>query len=201
VECLGNSQPIPGGGSVFVAAADCVRHGGAGEEPAEPVANVTLISTPLLITRQKENPGETQARGFEVSGQARMTDKIVVSGSYLFVNSIVLHFASNPALIGNFLPQVAQNQFGVQVSYAEQNWTAGVQARFLGNQFDDDQNRLPLGPAFSLDAQVWRSFGRHVALFFAAQNLTDDRFKTAATPVYMVRPQVFVRGGVRLNWK
>jgi len=40
-----------------------------------------------------------------------------------------------------------------------------------------------------------------VALFFAAQNLTDDRFKTAATPVYMVRPQVFVRGGVRLNWK
>ena len=82
-----------------------MRHGGAGEEPAEPVANVTLISTPLLITRQKENLGETQARGFEVSGQARMTDKIVVSGSYLFVNSIVLHFASNPALIGNFLPQ------------------------------------------------------------------------------------------------
>jgi len=123
---------------VLVAAADCVRHGGAGEEPAEPVANVTLISTPLLITRQKENLGETQARGFEVSGQSRVTDKIVVSGSYWFVNSIVLH----------------------------QNWTAGVQARFLGNQFDDDQNRLPLGPAFSLDAQVSRSFGRHVALFF-----------------------------------
>ena len=107
MECLGNSQPLPGGGNVFVAA-DCVRHGGAGEEPAEPVANVTLISTPLLITRQKENLGETQARGFEVSGQSRVTDKIVVSGSYWFVNSIVLHFASNPALIGNFLPQVAQ---------------------------------------------------------------------------------------------
>lgn len=168
---------------------------------AEPVANVTLSSTPLLITRQKENLGVTQARGFELSGQARVTDKIVVSASYLFVNSIVLHFASNPALIGNFLPQVAQNQFSVQASYTEQKWTVGVQARFLGNQFDDDQNLLPLGRAFSLDAQVSRSFGRHMAVFFAVQNLTNDRFNTAATPVFMVGPPVFVRGGVRLNWK
>jgi outer membrane receptor protein involved in Fe transport len=168
---------------------------------AEPVANVTLSTTPLLITRQKENLGVTQARGFELSGQARLTDKIVVSASYLFVNSIVLHFASNPALIGNFLPQVPQNQFSVQASYTEQKWTVGVQARFLGNQFDDDQNLLPLGRAFSLDAQVSRSFGRHVSVFFAAQNLTDDRFNTAATPVFMVGPPVFVRGGVRLNWK
>lgn len=167
----------------------------------EPVANVTLSSTPLLITRQKENLGETQARGFELSGQARVTDKIVVSAAYLFVNSIVLHFAANPALIGNFLPQVPQNQFSVQASYTEQKWTVGVQARFLGNQFDDDQNLLPLGRAFSLDAQVSRSFGRHVTMFFAAQNLTDDRFKTAATPVYMVGPPVFVRGGVRVTWK
>lgn len=167
----------------------------------EPVANVTLSSTPLLITRQKENLGETQARGFELSGQARVTDKIVVSAAYLFVNSIVLHFAANPALIGNFLPQVPQNQFSVQASYTEQKWTVGVQARFLGNQFDDDQNLLPLGRAFSLDAQVSRSLGRHVAMFFAAQNLTDDRFKTAATPVYMVGPPVFVRGGVRVTWK
>jgi outer membrane receptor protein involved in Fe transport len=168
---------------------------------AEPVANVTLTSTPVLITRQKENLGVTQARGFELSGQARVTDQMVVSASYLFVNSIVLHFAANPALIGNFLPQVPQNQFSVQASYNEQKWTVGVQARFLGNQFDDDQNLLPLGRAFSLDAQVSRSFGRHVAVFFAAQNLTDDRFNTAATPVYMVGPPVFVRGGLRLNWK
>lgn len=167
---------------------------------ADPVANVTLTSTPALITRQKQNLGETQARGFELSGQIRVTGKLQFAAAYLFVNSTVLHFAANPALIGNFLPQVPQNQLSVQASYAARNWMWGVQARFLGNQFDDDQNLLPLGRAFSLDAQVSRNLGRHMALFFAVQNLTDDRFNTAATPVYMVGPPIFVRGGVRLSW-
>jgi iron complex outermembrane recepter protein len=129
-----------------------------------------------------------------------VTNKIQVAAAYLFVNSIVLHFAADPSIVGNFLPQVAQNQFSAQASYVEKNWTVGVQARFLGNQFDDDQNLLPLGRAFSLDAQVSRNLGRRVSLFVAAQNLTDDRFKTEATPVYLVGPPIFVRGGVRFSW-
>jgi outer membrane receptor protein involved in Fe transport len=168
---------------------------------AEPVANVTLISTPALITRQKENLGETQARGFELSGQYRVTQKIQVSAAYLLVNSIVLHFAANPALIGNFLPQVPQNQFSFQASYVDKNWMLGLQGRFLGNQFDDDQNQFPLGRAFSLSAQVSRNFGRHMAMFFAVQNMTNDRFYLEATPVYLIGPPVFVRGGFRFTWK
>ncbi|HKF41120.1 MAG TPA: hypothetical protein VKB21_08510 [Candidatus Acidoferrum sp.] len=54
---------------------------------------------------------------------------------------------------------------------------------------------------FRIEGNASRSFGSHVAVFFAAQNWTDGRFKTAAPPVYMVGPPVFVRGGVRLNWK
>lgn len=170
-------------------------------EIAQPVANVTLTTTPALITREKENLGAVQARGFELSGQYRVTEKIQVAAAYLFVDSTVLHFAANPALVGNFLPQVAQNQFSVQASYVSKNWMWGVQGRFLGNQFDDDQNLLPLGRAFSLDAQVSRSLGRHVSLFFAAENLTDDRFKLQATPVFLVGPPVLVRGGFRFTWK
>ena len=168
---------------------------------AEPVANVTISSTPVLITRQKQNLGESQARGFELAGQFQVTERVQVSAAYLFVNSTVLHFAANPALIGNFLPQVPQNQFSVQTSYSGRKWSAGVQARFLGNQFDDDQNLLPLGRAFSLDAQVSRQLGWNTSLFFAAQNLTNDRFYTSATPVYTVGPPVFVRGGIRIAWK
>jgi len=168
---------------------------------ADPVANVTLTSTPTLITRQKQNLGETQARGFELAGQMQVTSRVQVSAAYLFVNSTVLHFAANPVLVGNFLPQVPQNQFSVQASYAAKKWNAGVQARFLGNQFDDDLNTLPLGRAFSLDAQVSRELGWHTSLFFAAQNVTNDRFYTAATPVYLMGPPVFVRGGVRIAWR
>jgi outer membrane receptor protein involved in Fe transport len=170
-------------------------------EIADPVANVTLSNSGGVITRQKENLGETQARGFELAGEMQVTPRVQVSAAYLFVNSIVLHFAANPALVGNFLPQVPQNQFSFQASYAGKKWTVGLQGRFLGNQFDDDLNTLPLGRAFSLDAQVSRELGWHTSLFFAAQNLTNDRFNTAATPVYMVGPPVFVRGGVRVEWR
>ena len=117
------------------------------------------------------------------------------------MNSIVLTYAANPALQGNFLPQVPQNQFSFQVSYLGNKWTVGMQARFLGNEFDDDQNLLPLGRAFSLDAQVSRKLGKGTSLFFAVQNLTDDRFGIEATPVLVVGPPIFVRGGVRFTLK
>ena len=168
---------------------------------ADPVANVTLTNNGTTILRQKQNLGESQARGFELAGQLQVNAHIQVSAAYLFVNSIVLHFAANPALIGNFLPQVPQNQFSFQANYVAKKWTAGLQGRFLGNQFDDDLNTLPLGRAFSLDAQVSRELGWHTSLFFAAQNLTNDRFNTAATPVYTVGPPLFVRGGLRIVWK
>jgi len=168
----------------------------------DPVANVTLINTPVLITRQKENLGETSAIGFEVSGQMQIKPRIQISASYLFVSSTVVSFPIPPggtSLVGNWLPQVPQNQFSVQASYFGRNWTAGVQARFLGNQFDDDQNLLPLGRAFSLDAQISRQLFRRTSIFFAVQNLTNDRFEIAATPVTNVGPPIFVRGGIRFS--
>ena len=168
---------------------------------SDPVANVTLTNTPVLITRQKENLGVTQARGFELSGSWQVTAQMQVTGAYLFVNSTVLSYSANPALQGNFLPQVPQNQFSFQASYTGKTWNAGIQARFLGNQFDDDQNLLPLGRAFSLDAQVSRRLGKSTSVFFAVQNLTNDRFGIAATPVLTVGPPIFVRGGIRFTLK
>ncbi len=167
---------------------------------SDPVANVTLTSTPALITRQKENLGETQTRGFELSGEMHVTRQLQIAAAYLFVNSMVLNFSANPALQGNLLPQVPQNQFSLQVSYAGRKWNAGIQCRFLGNQFDDDQNLLPLGRAFSLDAEMSRQVVKHTSVFFAVQNLTSDRFYTAATPVFLTGPPIFARGGVRFAW-
>lgn len=169
----------------------------------KPVANVTLSSTPSLIIQQKENLGTTQAIGFELSGQVQLNPRMQIAGSYLFVNSTVSSFSANPVLVGLRLPEVPQNSFGLQFSYAGKNWNAGVQARFMGQQYENDLNTLPMGRGFSLDSQVSRQILPHTALFFAAQNLTNDRFITAVTPtaigiIHSVGPPIFVRGGVRL---
>jgi outer membrane receptor protein involved in Fe transport len=104
-------------------------------------------------------------------------------------------------LDGLRVPQVPQNQFSFQASYLGRRWNASIQGRFSGNQFDDDLNQFPLGRAFSLDAQVSREVLRRTSVFLAVQNLTNDRFSVAATPVITVGPPIFVRGGVRFRWR
>jgi outer membrane receptor protein involved in Fe transport len=171
---------------------------------ADPVANVTITSTPALITRQKENLGVTRARGVELSGQWQVRPRLQISASYLFVDATVVSYPVQPPatpLDGLRIPQVPQNQFSFQASYLGRRWNASVQGRFSGNQFDDDLNQLPLGRAFSLDAQVSREVLRRTSVFLAVQNLTDDRFNMAATPVFTVGPPIFVRGGVRFRWR
>lgn len=171
---------------------------------ADPVANVTITSTPALITRQKENLGVTRSRGFELSGQWQVRPRLQVAASYLFVDATVVSYPSPPALMplnGLRLPQVPQNQFSFQASYLGRRWNSSIQGRFSGNQFDDDLNEFPLGRAFSLDAQLSREILRRTSVFLAVQNLTNDRFSVAATPVITVGPPIFVRGGVRFRWR
>ena len=95
------------------------------------------------------------------------------------------------------VPQVPRHSFNVQVSYVDAKWTAGLQTRLTGNQFDDDQNLLPLGRAFIADAEVSREIVPHVSAFFAAQNLFNNTYNIARTPVVSVGPPAIVRGGLR----
>jgi len=165
-----------------------------------PVENVTLSTTPTLITDQRENLGAIRAIGAEFSAELRLPKHIQLTGGYILTDSTVISFAANTSLVGLQVPQVPKNQFNVQLSYSGNVWTAGVQTRFTGNQFDDDQNLLPLGRAFIVDAEVSRKFGAHASIFAAAGNILDDRFTTARTPITDVGPPTLIRGGIRLAW-
>ena len=176
-------------------------------EIADPIANVTLSFTPpscsanpascATITRQRQNLGSTRARGVELSAEIRLPKHLQVSGEYIFTDSTVVSFPANTALQGLQVPQVPKHSFNVQASYVGAKWTVGIQTRFLGNQFDDDQNLLPLGRAFIADANVSREIVPHVSMFFAAQNLFNDTYNVARTPVVSVGPPAIVRGGFR----
>jgi len=166
----------------------------------DPVANVTLSSTPALITRQRENLGAIRALGAEFSAELRLPKHWLLTGGYILTDSTVIRFAANIMLVGLQVPQVPRNQFNVQLSYSGSVWTAGVQTRYTGNQFDDDQNLLPLGRAFIADAEVSRRVGSHASIFGAAANLLNDRYTVARTPITNVGPPALVRGGVRFEW-
>ncbi len=163
------------------------------------VGNITLSSTPSLITRQRQNTGVARAGGAELSVSARLARQLTLSCEYILTGSTILHFPSNRALEGLWIAQVPRHQLNLQLDYARGNWSAGAQGRFVGKQFDDDQNLLPLASFFTLDAQIARRISPHVTAFLAAQNITNARYQTGRTPVLTIGPPVLARLGIRVN--
>ncbi|HEX8925988.1 MAG TPA: TonB-dependent receptor, partial [Terriglobales bacterium] len=166
---------------------------------SNPVANVTLSTTPTLITRQRQNLGATRSLGVEAEAEWRIR-RVVLSGGYQFTSATVTDFSVNPALVGRWVPQVPQHQFTAQARYTSSRWTLAAQARAAGTQYDDDQNLLPLDPYFSLDLFVSRSISRHVDLYFAGENVTGQRATVGRTPSTTIGPPAILRGGVRLHF-
>jgi outer membrane receptor protein involved in Fe transport len=163
------------------------------------VANVTLSTTPALITRQRQNLGTIRARGIEVSAVTKVDKHWEISSEYLLTDSTVLSFPANRSLEGLLVPQVPRHQINFQVSYARSEWVVGTQGRFVSRQFDDDLNTLPLNGFFTLDAEVSRRVSERVRLFAAFQNLTGSRYQISSTPVFTIGPPVLFRLGFRLS--
>ncbi len=165
------------------------------------IANVTLSTTPALITRQRQNLGTIRARGIELSAITKVDKHWEISSEYLLTDSTVLRFPANRSLEGLLVPQVPRHQFNFQVNYSSSAWLVGAQGRFVTKQFDDDQNTLPLKRFFTLDADVSRRVSEHVRLFVALQNLTGSRYQVSSTPVFTVGPPVLVRLGASVSLK
>lgn len=163
------------------------------------IANVTLSTTPALITRQRQNLGAIRARGVELSALFKPSRHWELAGEYLLTDSTVLRFPAVRILEGLLVPQVPRNQLNFQVSYSDGKWTAATQGRFMSRQFDDDLNTLPLRRFFTLDAELSRSVSEQIRVFLAVQNLTGVRYEISSTPVFTVGPPALVRAGVRLS--
>ena len=172
----------------------------------DPIANVTLSVTPTLITRQRQNLGSTRSRGVDLDATLHVTPTFELTSGYEFVNATVLSFAANPSLEGLEIPQVPRHVFTFQALYsnptASSQWrrvTLGLQGRYVGDQFDDDQNLLPLGKFFTLDASLSRRLWHDTEAYVAVENIFDERYTVQRTPVPQLGYPVLFRVGFRMN--
>ncbi len=170
-------------------------------EVDQPIASVTLSSTPALITRQRQNLGSTRSRGLDVDAQATVLRRIQLFAGYEYANAEVVSFAADRSLQGLDVPQAPRHQFTFSARYsAPHRPAAAVQGRWAGRQFDDDRNQFPLNSFFTLDAFVSCPVHRNAELFAAVENIFDARYDVARTPVRTIGPPVIARGGVRLRF-
>lgn len=164
------------------------------------IANVTVSVEPGLITRQRRNLGRTRSRGVEAELTARAGHRWTLSAGYLFSDARVASAPAEPGLEGLRLPQVPRHQLTGQIRFDDPRLaTVGLQARWIGGQFDDDQNRFRLGSFAAVDAIVSRSLGGGLSAFAAAENLFDERYEIGRTPVRTLGPPRLLRLGFRLQ--
>lgn len=162
------------------------------------VSNVTISTTQNLITRQRQNVGQTRSAGFEIEAETTYR-RFHLSAGYLFADSRVEKFAADPVLVGLRVPQVARHQFTFQTRYDLKKWTLALQGRAAGKQFDDDQNLFRLEPFVQIDLFASRRLGKQASVFAALENLTNTRYSTGRTPIRTVSSPINFRLGVRWN--
>ena len=173
------------------------------------MGNVTLDPASSPVLRQKQNLGRIRSRGLELDTSVRVSRDIQISAGYQFTDATVVNYAV-PAgavtLLGKQVAQVPRNVFTWQTRYWNPSrLLLSLQGRFIGNQFDDDQNKFPLGRAYTMDLQVGRNVTRNLELFAAAENILNQRYNVANTPFNGVSllnlgPPILYRVGIRLNF-
>lgn len=175
----------------------------------DPVQNVTIDPTSSPVLRRKQNLGRIRSRGVELDGSYRVTRDIQISAGYELTDATVVSYSVPPgevSLLGKQVAQVPRHVFTWEARY----WNPtrlllSVQGRFIGNQFDDDQNKFPLGRAYTMDLQIGRNITRNLEVFAAAENILNQRYNVANTPfngasLLNLGPPILYRIGLRLNF-
>lgn len=161
-----------------------------------PVANITLTTTPTLITRQRQNAGTTRSTGIEIEGETSFK-YLSLSGGYLYANPTLTSFPANPALVGLDTPQVARHQFTFQTRYTRSKWILALQGRASSSQFDDDQNLFRLEPYAQIDMYASRELNEGIKIYAAIENVFNSRYSIGRTPIRTIASPVNLRVGLR----
>ena len=130
----------------------------------------------------------------------RLSGALEISGGYQFVDAKVVRFPANAALEGLRVPQVPFHQFTLQARYWNSSrFMLAVQGRFIGTQFEDDQNQLQLDRYFTVDLLAGYPLGRGVEVFGAFENLFNQSYTVGLTPVPTLGTPISARIGLRVN--
>lgn len=143
---------------------------------AHAIGNVTLpMPLPDGSMRMRENFGTARIAGLELEASWRPTAAWTVAVAETYMHSTVVDAPDAPMLVGKRLAQDPRHRATGSLTYS------GVvdvtaQLRYLGRQFEDDLNTLPIGSVILFDARIAHTFNKYITVFAAGENLTDRRY-------------------------
>ena len=183
-------------------------------ELRDAVGNVTLArgpgTYPLFgfiaaggVGRQRLNLERIRVRGWELTARASPTADLTITADYLYDDAVVRRSSLAPGIVGNRLAQVPRHSAAVGARWRGPGGVVFTpRMRWIGRQFEDDENQLRLGEVVVADLGVSRALTPHVELFLAAENLGNARIETGRTADGLVNTGTprLVLGGLRGSW-
>lgn len=150
------------------------------------ISNVTLSSTPSLITRQRQNAADAIDRGFEISVSHRWRD-FRGQLSYLYVD--------NRYVTGFRVAQVPKNQGTAELAWDHRGTMLSAALRAYSLQFDDDANQFILPGFMTLQFMARRHLKGPLSATAEVNNAFNRAFLFALTPTPNVGvPRVWMLG-------
>jgi outer membrane receptor protein involved in Fe transport len=167
-------------GALYAAGAASVRMTAFRADLSDAITNVTVSVAPTLITRRRENVGGVRVWGLELEGDWPVHPSVELTGSAAVLDS---RFVDDPVLDGLRVPQVPRWQMAGGARWrAPRAFTAAIQLRAFGRQFEDDRNTLVLGRGAVADLTILRPAGRGASLLVGVENLFNARYEVGRTP-------------------
>ncbi|HEY2933851.1 MAG TPA: TonB-dependent receptor [Acidobacteriota bacterium] len=164
------------------------------------VSNITLTTTPTLITRQRQNLGSTQSRGFEAEAEYRPREEWNFAFSYLRADAEVRHFSANTRLEGLAVPQIPGHSLTFEAGYKSRRFASVTfSGRYASEAFEDDLNSLKLGSFFVLDLRLARALNGWLEAYMAAENVFDREYAAGRTPIVTTGAPRGIRAGLNVR--
>lgn len=154
------------------------------------------------VLRQRANVDRTTIDGVELEGRIDLDGGFQLTGQYLYARARITAFDANPTLVGNRPVQTPRHSATASLS---QNLDAGfwrIEARYAGNQFDDDLNTRRLGDVFTVNVGAGFNVVDGVRLTANAENLFNARVVSAlsSTGLATIAQRRFMRVGMDVEF-
>jgi outer membrane cobalamin receptor len=152
------------------------------------ITNVTLLSTPTLIERQRRNAGAALTRGIEANLTQRWRD-FRLEFAWLYSES---RFANRLRI-----PQVPKHAGNAIMMWAKGKTLVSGGLRSFSAQYEDELNTFRLPGYATVQLAMRHGLTDQISAIASWENLLDRRFYTGFTPVPAIGAPRLWRAGLR----
>jgi outer membrane receptor protein involved in Fe transport len=152
--------------------------------------------------RRRLNLDRARVQGASVAVRWELAPNLKARLQYLYDDATVRRATVSPGLEGLRLAQVPRHSASSGLDWKQGIWTVSPEVRFVGEQFEDDGNTLPLAPATLVDLAVHVRIDPHAELFVTAENIADHRLETgrSADDLVNIGSPRLILFGIRSSW-